>query len=94
MAQANDYLNNTSWVALGLIQMLADNDLRIDEFMERLGIRLDDTPDFETVAGLVLHRAARLPKVGEHVDIDGWRIEVVDMDGRRIDKLLVERRKT
>ena len=64
------------------------------EFMERLGIRLDDAPDFETVAGLVLHRAARLPKVGEHVDIDGWRIEVVDMDGRRIDKLLVERRKT
>lgn len=33
VAQANDYLNNTSWVALGLIQMLADNDLRIDEFM-------------------------------------------------------------
>lgn len=74
--------------------MLVAGWMPVDEFMERLGIRLDDTPDFETVAGLVLHRAARLPKVGEHVDIDGWRIEVVDMDGRRIDKLLVERRKT
>tara|TARA_R110002072_G_scaffold298862_3_gene473402 strand:- start:1967 stop:2128 length:162 start_codon:yes stop_codon:yes gene_type:complete len=42
VAQANDYLNNTSWVALGLIQMLADNDLRIDEFMERLDRQRQD----------------------------------------------------
>ncbi len=63
----------------------------LDEFAERLDIRLTDDPDYETVAGLVLHRAAHLPKVGEHVTIDGWRIEVVDMDGRRIDKLLVAR---
>ena len=63
----------------------------LDEFAERLGIRLQDDPGYETVAGLVLHRAGHLPKVGEDVTEDGWRIEVVDMDGRRIDKLLVQR---
>jgi hypothetical protein len=42
VAQANDYLNNTSWVALGLIQMLSDNDLRIDEFVERLDRQCQD----------------------------------------------------
>jgi putative hemolysin len=32
-----------------------------------------------------------LPKLGEHVEVSGWRIEVIDLDGRRIDKLLVHR---
>ncbi|RML83495.1 hypothetical protein ALQ89_200043 [Pseudomonas amygdali pv. tabaci] len=42
LAQANDYLKNTSWVALGLIHMLSDNDLRIDEFVERLDRQRQD----------------------------------------------------
>jgi putative hemolysin len=54
-------------------------------------LRLDDDRDYETVAGLVLETMGALPKLGEHVELAGWRIEVVDLDGRRIDKLLVER---
>jgi putative hemolysin len=34
----------------------------------------------------------RLPGVGEHIALSGWRIEVLDLDGRRIDKVLVSRR--
>ena len=49
------------------------------------------TRDFQTVAGLVLAETGHLPEVCETVDIQGWRFEVVDLDGRRIDKLLVSR---
>ncbi|MFV0302967.1 MAG: hemolysin family protein [Paracoccus sp. (in: a-proteobacteria)] len=63
----------------------------VDEFAARLGLSLERSGDFDTLAGLVLDRAGVLPPVGRHVTVDGWRIEVVDLDGRRIDKLLVRR---
>ncbi|MGJ3232672.1 MAG: hemolysin family protein [Oceanicaulis sp.] len=63
----------------------------VDEFAERIGLRLDPERDYETVAGLMLAHGDGLPGVGEHITIQGWRIEVVDLDGRRIDKLLVEK---
>ncbi len=47
--------------------------------------------DYETVAGFVLDSLHRLPEVGETFDHGPWRFEVVDLDGRRIDKLLVSR---
>ncbi len=63
-----------------------------DEFAERIGITLDEDRDYETVAGLVIDTMGSLPKLGEHVDVSVWRIEVVDLDGRRIDKLLVQKK--
>ncbi|MFV0301843.1 MAG: transporter associated domain-containing protein, partial [Paracoccus sp. (in: a-proteobacteria)] len=63
----------------------------VDEFAARLGLSLERSGDYDTLAGLVLDRAGVLPPVGRHVTVDGWRIEVVDLDGRRIDKLLVRR---
>lgn len=63
----------------------------VDEFADRLGITLSDDRDYETVAGFLLDKMKRLPEVGAHFDVSGWRIEVVDLDGRRIDKLLVQR---
>jgi putative hemolysin len=62
-----------------------------DEIAERLHLRLPASRTFHTVAGLVLAEIGHLPEVGETVDIQGWRFEVVDLDGRRIDKLLVSR---
>ncbi len=62
-----------------------------DEFAELIGIALDEDRDYETVAGFVIEKMGSLPKLGEHVDVSGWRIEVIDLDGRRIDKLLVFR---
>jgi putative hemolysin len=62
----------------------------VDEFAERLDLSLDKDRDFETVAGLIIERMGRLPALGEHIAIGPWRIEVVDLDGRRIDKVLVQ----
>lgn len=62
-----------------------------DEFAERIGIALDEDRNYETVAGLVIERVGSLPKLGEYVEVSGWRIEVIDLDGRRIDKLLVQK---
>jgi putative hemolysin len=62
-----------------------------DEFADLLSLEIDADRDFETVAGLVLDEIGHLPEVGERLDLQGWTIEVVDLDGRRIDKLLVGR---
>ncbi len=62
-----------------------------DEFADRLGAPLPEDHDYSTAAGLVLDLAGRLLQVGDHVNWQGWRIEVVDLDARRIDKLLVSR---
>lgn len=63
----------------------------VDEFADHLGLTLRSDADFETVAGFVLDVAGELPQVGQSVTEQGWRIEVVDLDGRRIDKVLVSR---
>jgi putative hemolysin len=47
--------------------------------------------DFHTIAGFALSRLGHLPDVGEHFEYEGWHFEIVDMDGRRIDKLLAKR---
>lgn len=62
-----------------------------DEMAELLGVKLPERRDYQTVAGFVLASLRHLPAVGEAVDILGWRFEIVDMDGRRIDKVLVNR---
>jgi putative hemolysin len=61
----------------------------IDPFAERLALDLPEQREFATVAGYALWVLEKLPEVGESFDEQGWRFEVVDMDGRRIDKLLV-----
>ncbi|OOO02833.1 MAG: Magnesium and cobalt efflux protein CorC [Chromatiales bacterium USCg_Taylor] len=68
---------------------LIDGDLHIDVVKDRLGLReIPDERDFHTVAGLILWRLERVPAAGDHTDFGGFRFEVVDMDGPRIDKVL------
>jgi putative hemolysin len=55
---------------------------------ERLCITLPEDRDYATAAGFALAAMKRLPKEGEHFNEHGWCFEIVDMDGRRIDKLL------
>lgn len=62
-----------------------------DEFCDRLGLSRDLAGEYDTVAGLVLHQLGQMPELGEKVDAAGWRFEVIDLDGRRIDKILVSR---
>jgi putative hemolysin len=63
-----------------------------DEMAEQLGIRLPATRDYQTVAGFLLSQLGRLPLVGEQAQVEGWRFEVVDLDGRRIDRVIASRR--
>jgi putative hemolysin len=62
-----------------------------DAMADRLRIDYDENREFGTAAGYVLSVLKKLPAEGEHFTDQGWRFEVVDMDGRRIDKLLVIR---
>ncbi len=61
-----------------------------DALAERIGLTLPEDRDYATVAGLALAEMKRLPVVGESFRTGGFRFEIVDMDGRKIDKLLVE----
>jgi putative hemolysin len=62
-----------------------------DEMADQLGITLPPRRDYQTVAGFVLAHMRRLPVAGERVEVAGWSFEVVDVDGRRIDKVLASR---
>ena len=62
-----------------------------DEMRDHLGIPLPEDRDYETVAGYILSHLHHLPATGECVDAQGWRFEVVDLDGRRIDKVIASR---
>ena len=73
--------------------LLVDGGLHVQELRELTGERLADAEELEyrTAAGLVIAKLGRIPRVGEHFRIGAWRIEVVDLDGPRIDKLLLQR---
>jgi putative hemolysin len=58
------------------------------EFSELLKIPLTASRQYQTIAGFLLQEFGTIPKVAEHVETHGWRFETVDMDGRRIDKVL------
>jgi putative hemolysin len=65
--------------------------LPADEMAEHLGIALPATRSYHTVAGFLLAHLHHLPETGESVAAGGWRFEVVDLDNRRIDKVLATR---
>jgi putative hemolysin len=62
-----------------------------DEMADQLEIQLPDNRDYQTAAGFVLAHMHHLPATGESIEAMGWRFEVVDLDGRRIDKILASR---
>jgi putative hemolysin len=69
--------------------LLISGSLPADALAERLDLTLPEDRDYATAAGFALAAFRRLPTVGEVFEEQGWRFEVVDMDGRKIDKLLV-----
>lgn len=56
---------------------------------ERLRIALPAERGYQTLAGFILQAMGHLPRVGEAAEAQGWRFEVVDLEGHRIDKVLV-----
>lgn len=63
----------------------------VDEMADKIGISLPQDRSFTTTAGFVLARMQHIPKIGEYTEVHGWRFEVLDLDGRRIDKVLASR---
>jgi putative hemolysin len=75
-----------SWLLDGLIP--------IPELKDRLGLRLvpeEDKERYHTLSGMLLLLLGRLPQTADSVSWDRWRFEIVDMDGKRIDKVLASR---
>ncbi|GHA35205.1 hemolysin [Devosia pacifica] len=64
----------------------------VDEFADQLGLSLPRDTKYETVAGYVLSVANHLPKEGEIIETEEWNIEVVDLDGHRIDRVIMHRK--
>ena len=75
-----------SWLMDGLIP--------VPELKDRLELRdlpEEDRGRYNTLAGMIMLLLGRLPKITDRVDWQGWRFEVVDLDGKRVDKVLVMR---
>lgn len=73
---------------------LIDGRQPLHELIPTLGVTLEPDeklPDVTTTAGLILGLMGHIPGEGEHVSWKGWRLEVVDMDGSRIDRVLAQR---
>jgi putative hemolysin len=72
---------------------LIDATLATSELKSLLGITAElpheDEAEFQTLGGFVVTQFGRIPAAGDHFDWEGWRFEVVDMDRRRVDKVLV-----
>jgi len=69
--------------------LLIAGSMPADQMAERLGIELGEDRDYATAAGHALAILKHLPTEGESFTDRGWKFEIVDMDGRKIDKLLV-----
>jgi putative hemolysin len=70
---------------------LIDASVSFSDVIQLLGMAEVPSGDFVTLAGFILAQLHELPKPGDHVVWKDWRFEVVDMDGRRIDMILVQR---
>ena len=67
---------------------LVDGQADIEELADALGEDFGEVDGFHTVAGLILHQLSRVPDEGEVLQVGRFEVEVIDMDDRRIDKLL------
>jgi putative hemolysin len=71
---------------------LVDGLLPADELKERLGLSAlprEEEADYQTVGGMVMDALGRVPEEGARFEWEGYSFEVMDMDGRRVDKVLV-----
>ncbi|HNS40290.1 MAG TPA: hemolysin family protein, partial [Promineifilum sp.] len=69
---------------------LVDGSLDVDDLKDLLDVdELPDEGDYQTLGGFIVSLIGRLPRVGDRVEWEDYRFEVVDMDGNRIDKVLI-----
>ena len=75
-------------------EWLVDGSCLLTELFQRLGtpeLKGRAHPQVKTLGGLLLHELGRMPELGESVGWQGWNFEVLDLDGRRVDRVLVSR---
>lgn len=70
---------------------LVDGSVQIDEFKDKFKIEFDGEENYSTLAGFILYKLNKIPGLGDKFTFAGFEFEVVDMDGKRIDKVLVRR---
>ncbi|MBM4413215.1 MAG: HlyC/CorC family transporter [Chloroflexi bacterium] len=70
---------------------LIDGITPVDDVVSRtsLSIQLKENAQYDTIAGYLLSVLGHIPHAGEYVVVNNWRLEVIDMDGLRIDKILI-----
>ncbi len=71
---------------------LADASISIHDLADQYQLPFPESAEYETLAGFVLAQLQRMPRGGEIVTFEDWRLTIVDMDGRRIARLKIERR--
>ncbi|HEX5917340.1 MAG TPA: hemolysin family protein [Nocardioides sp.] len=86
VGEIHDEYDTDAEIAASADPTTVDAGLTIEEFAERTGVALADGP-YETVAGYVLHRLARMAEVGDAVTVEDRRLEVVEVDGHRITRV-------
>ncbi|WP_367650268.1 hemolysin family protein [Nocardioides sp. zg-1230] len=89
VGEIHDEYDTDAEIAASADPTTVDAGLTIEEFAERTGVELDDGP-YETVAGYVLHRLARMAELGDSVVVEGRRLEVVELDGHRITRVRLQ----
>ncbi|HEX8644821.1 MAG TPA: hemolysin family protein [Allosphingosinicella sp.] len=89
-ASNNDNMSDPPLVEREDGSWLVSGSLSADALGDQLGIPLPDDRDYATVAGFALSVLKRIPETGERFDYRNWRFEIVDMDGRKIDKLIAQ----
>ena len=70
--------------------LLVQGSLPLETLKERYGTPFEETPNYRTVAGFVVAQLKRIPKGGEAVNAEGYKMTVVVLDGRRVSKIRVE----
>lgn len=78
-----------SWLVDGMVTVDEVKDLTALPWLPG-----EDSDDFQTLGGFMMARINRVPKVGDRISVNGFRFEVVDMDGRRVDRVLIMPPKT
>ena len=88
VGEIHDEYDRDVEVAASADPATVDAGLTIEEFGERTGVELDDGP-YETVAGFVLHRLARMGELGDRVAVGDHTLEIAEVDGHRITRVRV-----
>ena len=71
--------------------MIIDASLQIRDLIDQYKLAIEESEDYETIAGLVLSQLQKIPRGGEIVKYGDYKITIVDIEGKRISKVKLEK---